>query len=274
MVDPIVVQKVGKRYARYDPNRPWTIEEAFLRGFRELLPRQQFWGVRNVSFNVPRGHALGVIGRNGAGKSTLLRLLGGVAKPDEGRVRIQGRLSGLLALGAGFHTDLTGRENVFVDGVVAGLTRREVMRRFDSIVEFAELRDFIDSPLRTYSSGMQMRLAFSVAIHTEPDVLLVDEVLAVGDAAFQRKCLDRIAYFKRSGCAIVLVSHDVGLVREICDQALFLRSGVVAASGTAASVTEAYLSAIGVPECDKPAGEIEWASALASNGQENWPPTG
>src|SRR5262249_15601373 len=134
MIDPVVVQNVGKRYARYDPDRPWTIEEAILHGFRTLIRRQQFWALRNITFSVPKGHALGVIGRNGAGKSTLLRLLGGIAKPDEGRVRIHGRMRGLLALGAGFHADLTGRENVFIDGVVAGLTRREVTKRFDSIV--------------------------------------------------------------------------------------------------------------------------------------------
>lgn len=259
MTEPVIAYRVGKLYSRYDPDRPWTIEEAVLRGFRKLLPNKRFWALRDVCFRVPRGQALGIVGRNGAGKSTLLRLLGGVARADEGRIAIRGRLSGLLALGAGFHADLTGRENVFIDGVVSGLTRAEVAQRFDSIVDFSELREFIDSPLRTYSSGMQMRLAFSVAIHTEPDVLLIDEVLAVGDAAFQRKCLDRIAHFKRSGCAIVLVSHDANLVREMCDRALLLRGGAVSAYGKPDEVVTKYLIETEVEESPSAAfcGDVE-----------------
>ena len=240
----IAVRNLGKRYSRYDANRPWTIQEALLGGFRRLRPKE-FWAVRDVSFTLPRGHALGIVGRNGAGKSTMLRLLGGLGQPDEGQIEIHGRLSGLLDLGAGFHGDLTGRENVFINGVVSGLTRSEVADQFDSIIDFAELGDVVDSPLRTYSSGMQLRLAFAVAAHIMPEVLLIDEILAVGDAAFQQKCLNRIRQFKRAMCSIVVVSHDVGVIREICDSALLLSGGRVAAYGDPAEVAEKYLSGEG-----------------------------
>ena len=185
---------------------------------------------------------VGVIGRNGAGKSTLLRLLGGVGRPDEGSVKVRGRVGALLNLGAGFHPDLTGRENVFISGVIGGLTRREVRQRFESIVAFSELEDYVDSPLRTYSTGMQMRLAFSIAIHAQPEILLIDEVLAVGDLSFQRKCIDRIAHLKSEGCAIILVSHDTTMIEELCDEALWLRSGKLVAHGPAARVVAGYVA--------------------------------
>jgi len=184
---------------------------------------------------------VGVIGGNGAGKSTLLRLLGRVGRPDEGSATVYGRVDALLDLGAGFHPDLTGRENVFISGVINGLLRREVAKQFDSIVAFSELEEFIDSPLRTYSTGMQMRLAFAVATHTHPSVLLIDEVLAVGDLAFQRKCLDRIAQFKAEGCTIILVTHDTGLVAKMCDEAVWLHAGRVMAHGPADEVARQYI---------------------------------
>jgi lipopolysaccharide transport system ATP-binding protein len=183
---------------------------------------------------------VGVIGSNGAGKSTLLRLIGGVGHPDEGTVLAAGRIGALLELGTGFHPELTGRENVFVSGVISGLLRSEVAERFDDIVAFAELESFIDSPLRTYSTGMRMRLAFAVAIHIEPDILLVDEVLAVGDIAFQRKCLDRIARFQANGCAILLVTHDLSLVRELCDEVIWLHRGKIMARGPAQVIASEY----------------------------------
>ena len=183
---------------------------------------------------------VGVVGRNGAGKSTLLRLIGGVGRPDEGSVRAHGRVGALLDLGAGFHPDLTGRENVFINGVVAGLTRREVAARFDAILAFAELEQFIDSPMRTYSTGMQMRLSFAVAIHTDPEVLLIDEVLSVGDLAFQRKCLERVAELKGRGCAILFVSHDGNAVRQLCEEAIWLRAGRLVAHGPAQAVVAEY----------------------------------
>ncbi|HEX6387562.1 MAG TPA: ABC transporter ATP-binding protein, partial [Anaerolineae bacterium] len=221
---------------------PNSFIEAFVRGLRWLRPAERFWALRDVSFAIPAGRMVGVIGNNGAGKSTLLRLIGGVGRPDVGYVRTHGRIGALLELGAGFHPDLTGRENVFVSGVISGLTRREVQERFHDIVAFAELEAFIENPLRTYSSGMQMRLAFAVAAHIEPDILLIDEVLAVGDVAFQRKCLDRIAQFKAQGCTVVLVSHEATLVRELCDEVLWLQKGQLVAQGAAEVVVSQYLA--------------------------------
>jgi homopolymeric O-antigen transport system ATP-binding protein len=242
MGDVVIVRDLGKRFRRYHLDAPGTIHEALLRGFRKLMPAEYFWGLRNVSFRIARGRTVGVVGRNGAGKSTLLRLIGAVGRPEEGTIEVHGRVRGLLSLGAGFHAELTGRENLFVNGVISGLTRREVAVRFHSIVAFSELEEYIDSPLRAYSSGMQMRLAFSIAIHSDPDVLLIDEVLAVGDIAFQRKCLDRIAQLKSRGCAIVLVSHDTGTVQQLCEDTLWLRAGRAAAYGPSDSVIPQYLA--------------------------------
>ena len=241
MSDPIIVEGLGKRFRRYSEDRPWTLQEAVLRGFRGLRPKDYFWALNEVSFRVPAGKMTGLIGRNGAGKSTLLWLVGGVGQPTRGRILTHGRIGALIDLGAGFHPDLTGRENVFINGVISGLTRQGIARRLDSIVEFSELGDFIDSPYRTYSTGMRMRLAFSVVVHTDPDVLLIDEVLAVGDMAFQQKCLDRIEAFKHSGCAILLVSHDTALVSELCDEVLWLNAGQVQAQGPASLVVQQYV---------------------------------
>ena len=239
---PVAVENLGKRYRRFQANRPTTRIETIARGFRGLRTLDYFWALKDVSFSVESGQMLGVIGHNGAGKSTLLRLLGSVGQADTGAVRVNGRIGALLDLGTGFHPELTGRENVYVAGIIGGLTREAVRQRVDEIVAFAELETFIDSPLRTYSTGMQMRLAFAIAVHIEPEILLIDEVLAVGDIAFQQKCLDRIARFKQNGCTIVLVSHDVGTVRALCDQVLWLRQGTVAAIGPSAGVVEQYVA--------------------------------
>jgi len=237
----IVVHSVGKSFRRFHPRRPRTLQEAVLQGLRDLRPVERFWALRDVSFSVAPGKMVGIMGANGAGKSTLLRLIGGVGRPDEGQIHVNGRIGALLDLGAGFHPDLTGRENVFVTGVISGLSRREVSRSFDSIVHFAELEDFIDSPLRVYSSGMQMRLAFAIAVHIEPEVLLIDEVLAVGDISFQQKCIQRIERFKSQGCTILLVSHEPALITDRCDEALWLRAGQMISYGKAAAVTEQYV---------------------------------
>ena len=243
MHDAIIIKNVGKRYVRCNPNRPRTIHEALLRGFSGLWANEYFWALRDVSFRVRRGSMLGVVGRNGAGKSTLLRLLGAVDRPDEGSVRTRGRVGALLTLGAGFHPDLTGRENVFVSGVVHGLTRAEVRRRFDAIVAFAEIEDFIDSPVRIYSSGMAMRLSFAVAIHMEPEILLIDEVLSVGDQCFQSKCMERIHQIKRRGCTIIFTSHSLEQIRQLCDEAIWLDGGRLMEQGSPDSVLEQYLVA-------------------------------
>lgn len=235
---------VSKQFHQPDPNRAWTLQDFVLQRLRSLsgrgFRRRSFRALDDISFRLAGGRMMGVIGRNGAGKSTLLRLAGGVGEPDSGTVCTQGRIGALIDLGAGFHPDLTGRENVLINGVISGLAINQVKRRFDEIVQFAELKAFIDSPLRTYSTGMQMRLAFSVATHTDPEILLIDEVLAVGDMAFQQKCLDRIAGFKERGCAILLVSHDIGMIRRLCDEALWLEKGKIVEHGPAHMVADHY----------------------------------
>lgn len=226
----IIVQGLGKEFRRRVGDRPTTLKEAVLRGWGSSRV-ERFWGLRDINFTVHRGRCVGVVGKNGAGKSTLLRLIGGVGKPDEGQVTVGGRVGALLDLGTGLTDDLTGRENIFVAGVIAGMLRSEVEARFDSIVTFAELESFIDNPIRTYSTGMRMRLAFAVAVHVDPEILLVDEALAVGDLAFQRKCLARIAEIKASGCTIFLVSHEASQIRALCDEVIYLRQGRLVAHG-------------------------------------------
>lgn len=242
MSDAIIVEGISKTFRRYSSDRPASLKEAVLAGLRGLGARETFWALREVSFSIPRGKMVGVIGTNGAGKSTLLRLIGGVGKADAGRITVNGRIGALLDLTTGFHPDLTGRENVFVSGVICGLTRREVEERFDEIVAFAGLEKFIDNPVRTYSTGMQMRLGFAVAIHTEPDILLIDEVLAVGDLAFQQKCLERIKQFKDRGCTIMLISHDASQVKQFCDEAIWLRGGKIVAQGAPDIVVGEYVA--------------------------------
>jgi ABC-type polysaccharide/polyol phosphate transport system ATPase subunit len=207
-----------------------------------LRPRkkERFFALKHVSFDVHPGESMAVIGPNGAGKSTLLSLVAGLSRPDEGAVCVNGRVAALLELGAGFHPDLTGAENVRLNALLLGLTRKRTRDLFDQIVEFAEVGDFISEPLRTYSSGMIMRLAFSVAINVDPEILLIDEVLAVGDAAFQKKCFDRVRQFRRAGKTFLCVSHASGMVQELCDRALWLDHGSVVMTGPIQEVAEAY----------------------------------
>jgi lipopolysaccharide transport system ATP-binding protein len=244
METAISVWNLGKRFQCYTPGRPRTIMEAALAGWRGVKTRDYFWALRNVNFQVSDGEMLGVIGRNGAGKSTLLRLLGKVGRPDEGKVTLNGRVGALLDLGAGFHPDLTGRENTFVNAVVAGLLEREVRRQFDAIIAFAELSEFIDQPIRTYSTGMRMRLAFAIAVHTRPDILLVDEYLSVGDSAFQTKCLERIACMKADGCAVVFISHNTKQIEELCDRVIYLNRGLIQTEGEPSAVVKQYLTLV------------------------------
>ena len=244
MNDAIVIQGVSKKFRRYNSDRPASLKELILKGFNRRRNGQEFWALNDVSFSVPKGKMVGVIGQNGAGKSTLLRLIGGVGKPDSGTVSVNGRIGALLDLTTGFHPDLTGRENVFVSGVICGLTREEVAAKMDAIIDFAELKDFIDNPIRTYSTGMQMRLGFAIAIHTEPEVLLIDEVLAVGDLAFQQKCLQRINSFKEKGCTILLISHDLSQVKDFCDEVIWLRGGRLLARGEPGIVVGEYTAVL------------------------------
>lgn len=240
MVEAIRVENLGKRFRRFHGDRPPTFKETVLKGFRTTGEVEYFWALRNVNFTVAYGEMLGIIGQNGAGKSTLLQIIGRVSYPDTGSVRANGRIGALLDLGAGFSPDLTGRENVLVTAIAAGLRRRDTLNRFDQIVEFAELEASIDNPLRTYSTGMQMRLAFAVAIHTDPDVLLIDEFLSVGDLGFQTKCLQRIRELKFLGCAIMLISHSPGQINELCDRAIWLRRGEIVLEGPPGVVTGRY----------------------------------
>jgi ABC-type polysaccharide/polyol phosphate transport system ATPase subunit len=219
---------VTKVYRRFGRRRQFaTLKSALVSGtlFRDLRPDETFLAVDHVSFRVPRGTTYGIIGRNGSGKSTMLKLVAGISKPTSGTVAVDGRISALIELGAGFHPEISGRENVFINGIMLGLSKREIARRFDEIVEFAELAEFIDTPVKNYSSGMYMRLGFAVAVHVDPDVLLVDEVLAVGDESFTHKCLDKFAEFRRRGKTILLVTHSLGLVERFCDEALWLDAG-------------------------------------------------
>jgi ABC-type polysaccharide/polyol phosphate transport system ATPase subunit len=240
----IVAQEVSKLYRRFlHKNQFRTLKSALVNGdlLADLAPDQTFTALKDVSFEVPKGCTYGVIGENGSGKSTLLKLLAGITKPSSGRLSVDGRISALIELGAGFHPEISGRENVMINGIMLGLNRRQIEERFDDIVAFAELERFIDAPVKTYSSGMYMRLGFAVAIHVEPEVLLVDEVLAVGDEGFTRKCLDKIGEFRRRGRTILIVTHSLGLVDKMCDEALWLRHGEVIAKGDPKRVVDEYL---------------------------------
>jgi ABC-type polysaccharide/polyol phosphate transport system ATPase subunit len=247
MTTAIEVARASKIYRRYSQRKQFaTLKSALLTGslISNLRPDETFTALHDVSLTVPRGRTLGVIGRNGSGKSTLLKLVAGITKPSSGTVRVEGRVSALIELGAGFHPEISGRENVFINGIMLGLSKRQVTERFDEIVEFAEMQEFIDAPVKTYSSGMYMRLGFAVAIHVDPDVLLVDEVLAVGDEGFTHKCLDKFADFKRRGKTILLVTHSLGLVERFCDEALWLDTGRIKGSGDPKRIVGAYLTDI------------------------------
>lgn len=216
------LEQVGKRYTKYEDTPMLLTRAAQLgRGTR----RSHLWALRDIDLTVSRGESVGVIGRNGAGKSTMLRILAGITAPSEGRVTVNGLVAPLIAVGVGFHQELTGRENVYVNGTILGMPRAEIDRRFESIVDFAELGEFIDTPVKFYSSGMFVRLGFAVAVAAQPDVLLVDEVLAVGDIAFQVKCYDRIREMQQDGTTLLLVSHNLNAVRIMCDRILVIKQG-------------------------------------------------
>ncbi len=208
--------------------------------FRKSEQRDRFYALKNVSFRIAPGETVAIIGANGAGKSTMLSLIARLCSPDSGLVAVNGRVAALLQLGAGFHPDLTGVENVHMNAALLGLSEKETEERFKEIVEFSGIESFIDQPIRTYSSGMVMRLAFSIAVNVDPDILIVDEVLGVGDAAFQAKCLDRMMNFRRSGKTIVFVSHSIASVREFCRRAIWLQRGEIAMDGGVEEVLAAY----------------------------------
>ena len=227
MTTAIEVSKLGKRY--------WQLQERAML-LRSIVPfrraeKKELWALRNLNFELAEGQTLGIIGRNGAGKTTLLRLLAGVSRPTEGTLTLRGRIAPLIGIGVGFHLEMTGRENVLVNGMLLGCSRRQLEQRMDEIVEFAELEEFLDTPVKFYSSGMMMRLGFSVAAHVAPDILLVDEVLAVGDAAFQLKCYRRMSDLQANGTTIVIVSHSLNALRLLCPRTLLIRGGEVESDG-------------------------------------------
>ena len=244
-MNAIEVTDVTKTYRKYARRKQFaTIKSAILSGtlVSDLNPDDTFHALKGVSFSVRPGCTFGIVGRNGSGKSTALKVVAGITKPTTGTVSVQGRISALIELGAGFHPEISGRENVFINGIMLGLTKREITKRFDEIVEFAELEDFIEAPVKTYSSGMYMRLGFAVAIHVDPDVLLIDEVLAVGDESFTHKCLDKFAEFRRRNKTVLLVTHSLNLVERFCDEALWLNDGRARAMGDPRRVVSTYIT--------------------------------
>jgi lipopolysaccharide transport system ATP-binding protein len=234
----ISCQRVSKTFHRNAGQK--LMRDHLADAFRKRTREHDFYALKNVTFEMMNGESLAVVGGNGAGKSTLLSLVTGLAKPDEGRLEVNGKIAALLELGSGFHPDLTGAENLRLNAALLGFTRKQTDAMFDSIVEFSGVGEFIDEPLRTYSSGMGVRLAFSVAVNLDPDILIVDEVLAVGDQAFQAKCFERIRELRRSGKSLLFVSHNATMVLELCDRALWLDHGQLVMQGAAASVIEAY----------------------------------
>jgi ABC-type polysaccharide/polyol phosphate transport system ATPase subunit len=246
----VVVDNVSKKYRLYR-ERNNSIKAAVMRGGRAKV--DEFWALTDVSFEVTEGSTTGLIGANGSGKSTMLKCLARILRPDKGSVSVTGKMSALLELGAGFHPELTGRENVFLNGAILGLKQKELQERFDDIVDFAGIGQFIDEPVKNYSSGMYVRLGFSVAINVEPDILLVDEVLAVGDEEFQRKCLERFKYLKDNGKTVIIVSHSMSSVVNMCDHAIWFKQGKKMADGDPREVVEAYTGSIVAHE--RPASE-------------------
>src|SRR5690242_6302520 len=261
MADDVVIRAegLGKKYLighAAEPERYAALRDTLARGAGNMWRRmgdiargrallsgekiEEFWALRDVSFEVRRGEVLGIIGRNGAGKSTLLKILSRITEPSEGRVTIDGRVASLLEVGTGFHPELTGRENIFLNGAILGMTRAEIRRRFDEIVAFAEVERFLDTPVKRYSSGMYVRLAFAVAAHLQPEILVVDEVLAVGDAAFQKKCLGKMQDVATGGRTVLFVSHNMAAIARLCRRALLLQQGSVVADGPVQRVVSSY----------------------------------
>jgi lipopolysaccharide transport system ATP-binding protein len=252
MTTAISIENLGKRYSighkrangdglRHAIERAVREPLAWLQSRRqEKMTSQDFWALRDVSFQINSGEVVGIIGRNGAGKSTLLKILSRITIPTEGRIRIDGRVASLLEVGTGFHQELTGRENIFLNGAILGMTRAEIIRKFDEIVAFSEIEEFLDTPVKRYSSGMYVRLAFAVAAHLEPEILIVDEVLAVGDAAFQKKCLGKMGTFAQSGRTVLFVSHNMEAVRSLCQRGIWMKSGRLHRDGHVNEVVDAY----------------------------------
>lgn len=257
MSDTVIsIEKLGKRYTidhqRSSGDGMRHVIESAMRApiawLRSSQPRKMqhvdFWALRDVSFKVNRGEVVGIVGRNGAGKSTILKILSRITVPTEGRIHIQGRTASLLEVGTGFHQELTGRENIFLNGAILGMTRAEIIRKFDEIVEFSGVEEFLDTPVKRYSSGMYVRLAFAVAAHLDPEILIIDEVLAVGDAAFQKKCLGKMGSFARSGRTVLFVSHSMDAIRTLCERCVWIKDGRVHKDGRTDAIVEDYFNSV------------------------------
>lgn len=250
----VKVVDLYKYYKKFSNKHKFlTLKSAFLSKtlFADLKTGEKFEALKGVSFNVKKGKTLSIIGENGSGKSTLLKILAGISRPTRGIVEASGRISALIELGAGFHPEISGRENIFINGIILGLSKKKIQEKLNDIVSFAELENFIDKPVKTYSSGMYMRLGFSIAINVDPDILLIDEVLAVGDASFVPKCIDKINEFKRKGKTIIFVSHDLATVERISDEVIWLKNGKIEKRGYPKRITDAYLEYIGKKDTDK-----------------------
>jgi lipopolysaccharide transport system ATP-binding protein len=255
----VSLEDVSKKFTLHH-DRPRSFQDAFISTLRrDKSAREEFWALRDVSFQVAQGETLAFIGPNGAGKSTVLKLIARIIEPTSGCIKVNGRIGSLLELGAGFHPDLTGRENIYLNGSILGLSRSQIRQRLDEIIAFAELERFIDVPVKHYSSGMYVRLGFSMAVHIDPEILLVDEVLAVGDAAFQEKCLNRMAQFKREGCTILFVSHALQLVEQLCTKVIWLEEGRVQEVGETDGVIASYMGAV----ADKLEAELSLSNAAS-----------
>ena len=266
---PIRFDNVSKRFTIHH-ERARSFQDLLIHRFRANATSEEFWALRDLSFDVEIGSALGIVGANGSGKSTLLKLVTRILAPTSGKVTVRGRVSALLELGAGFHPELTGRDNVFLNASILGLRRRDIAARFDNIVAFAGLERFIDIPLKHYSSGMAARLGFAVAINVDPDILLIDEVLSVGDEAFQERCLAEIERFHRAGKTLLLVSHDLDSIRELCTEAVWIERGRVAAHGSPEETVGAYLAQVhGSPDGAADPGVHEDAS-FPADGTRRW----
>lgn len=241
----IALRNVFKNYRLWGRRSQFaTLKSALLKRDLKMEPEASVPALRNVSFEVHRGEAFGIIGRNGSGKSTLLKLISGILKPTSGYVTVNGRIAALIELGAGFHPEITGRENIYINGIMLGLSRREIDQRFDRIVEFSGIADFLDQPVKTYSSGMYVRLGFAVAVHVDPEILLIDEVLSVGDEEFSARCIAKIQEMKYRGVTLVFVTHQLDQVRKLCDRALWLDHGQLEAIGDPARIVDAYLQEV------------------------------
>lgn len=258
----VSVQDVAKRFKMYR-ERNQSLKAALMRGKRAAF--EEFWALRDVSFEIPEGTTFGLIGENGSGKSTLLKCVAKILQPDRGRVVTRGRVAALLELGSGFHPELSGRENVYLNGSILGLRRKELEAKFEEIVDFSGIESFIDQPVKNYSSGMYVRLGFAIAINIDPEILLVDEILAVGDAAFQQKCMDKFADFRKAGKTVVIVSHAMGSLRSMCDHAAWLKKGRLVEVGTTAQTVDDYVDATHVERpVENAADSNRWGSGEAT----------